>query len=258
MTGSILRQPPDPITFKSQDLRAHFTETLRSMDYAVVDFDGTVYPRLFVFDVTKRTFEQHSDEEEYKKKLKELSNIAQIYASGDFVGAYAKFLQLLEGEDKNEFQENARHMIVDSYEYAKRTIDKLRKTYGMKVYMISLTADFIGEAAQEYFDFQRVFSVGYMTETTNKGIRFTGETAVPIEDPQAMKRKMLLELQNSEGGERSNFVCFFDSVDDLPVAKSAALRIGVNPKPVLLENVDFDVILRNKESDPWKEFYSVI
>ncbi len=254
MSGGALKPAQSPISFKSEELRTNLQKRLKEIDNAVFDFDGTVYPRLFVFDVTKRTFDTHAGDEKYKKKLGKLNDIATVYAGGDFKGAYAMFLDLLKGEDRAEFVRNAKElMTTSSYPYAKRTIEKLRDKYGIKAFMISLTADFIGDQAREHFGFERVFSVGYLSEHG----RFTGNTSEPVEHPEEMKSRMLTELDELRGG-RGKYVCFFDSGDDLPVAESAALKVGVNPKPKLLEQVTFDVALNNKEKDPWEEFYKLL
>ena len=67
---------------------------------------------------------------------------------------------------------------------------------------------------------------------------------------------MLLELKSLHGN-KNKFICFFDSGDDLPIANSATVKIGVNPKSNISRYQDFDLILRSK-TDPWKEFYKIL
>lgn len=228
---------------------------LKGMDYAVFDFDGTIYPKLLLFDVTKKVFEFHK-EERYKEKLENLINILNIFKVGNFVEAQNEYLKLIHGEDREEFIKTAKELISGCFPFAQPAIRKLREGYKLKCYMISLTPDFIAGVIAEIFGFEKVFSVGYLHEKGENGDRFTGKIAGTVEAPHEIKSKMLSELQKYVGTGKK-FICFFDSVDDLPIANAAALRIMVNPRVDLSKEIDVDWVLNDK-IDPWKKFYEVI
>ena len=246
------------INFSNGRAGTEFIDALKTIDYAIFDFDGTLYPHLFIFDLTKDIFMQHANEETYKEKLVNLGQIAEIYKNGDFEEAYSKFIGLMKGESKEEFKKNAEKMISNTYPYAKLTIKKLREKYGIRSYLISLTADFIAEVAKKQFDFEETFSVKYVSKNHDAGNKFTGDTLDPIQDQQSMKKAMLQKLMALEHNRnKDKFICFFDSSDDIPIAEIASLRVGVNPKPELSKHISFDLILVNRE-DPWKEIYNII
>jgi phosphoserine phosphatase len=231
------------------DLEAsEFLKDLHGLDSAIFDFDGTVYPRMFLFDLTKDIFSM----EENKAKLLGLNEIAGLYKKGDFKVAYGNFFKLLEGESREKFKRRTEDLIKDSYEYAKRTIAKLDTEYGIKSYLISLTSDFIADVVKKNFDFKEVFSVKYSYDNS-KGT-FTGDSPDIITDPQKIKSGMLKNLETQKLGK---FISFFDSEDDLSIAKYATFRVGINPRESLLEEADFDLILKDN-MDPWRGFYELI
>lgn len=114
----------------------------------------------------------------------------------------------------------------------------------------------MAEVAQRRFNFEKTFSIKYNCEKYKNREILNGTTPRKINDPQVMKKDMLIELRRIEGLSRK-FICFFDSSDDLPIANSAVLRIGVNPKPDLSKYTKFDLVLSNK-TDPWEKFYYLI
>lgn len=236
--------------FKPGLEKEKFKETLKHIDYAVFDFDGTIYPGLFLFDLAKKIFEQQAGE-----KKTQLDNIALLYRTGNFENAYYKFVDLLKNENRESFQEITRQMMPQSYKYAGLAIKTLKEEYKIKSYLISLTSDFIANIAMEQFGFERTFSIEYKYKNGQEK-RFNGEVGRIIKNPQDVKMEMLLELKKLEP-ESNKFICFFDSSDDLPISKSANLKIGINPKPNLIKEIDFDLILKGTP-DPWKDFYDFI
>lgn len=235
-----------------------FVEKLKTLDYAIFDFDGTVYPGLFLFDLTKEIFVGDKDINRRARKLKELHEVGSIYNCGDFKVAYARFVKLLKNEDKEDFQKKTKQMMAASYPYAKLVIGKLWKKYGIKSYLISLTSDFVADVAQVDFGFKDTFSIKYISKKSPFGERFIGKFKGKLENPQTIKKRLLLELRNLEKYKtRDKFICFFDSKDDINIASSAELKVGINPKLDLSGYTDFDLVLRNK-TDPWKEFYNII
>ena len=233
-----------------------FLEALATMDYAVFDFDGTLYPGLFIFDLTRKVFLEHNGESAYRDKLEKPKNIATIYKGGDFKSAYTGYVSLLKNEDRGEFISMSRKLISNSYKSAGAVIRELKEKYGIRAYLISLTADFVAEIAQEHLGLAKAFSVGYLSESAGSGERFSGKTDMPIEDPQQMKERMLSRLVEQRHAE-GKFACFFDSTDDLPIAKKASLRVGINPKPGLSGYKGFDIILSG-DADPWAGFLRLL
>lgn len=231
-------------------------ESLNNVDYAVFDFDGTVYPNMFLFDLSSTIFAKKRKVEIRDKKICELNQIAELYKAGKFEIAYIKFIKLLKGERKEDLQKISNTLINNSYKYAVLSVKKLNKKYGIKSYLISLTADFVAEVAQRRFNFEKTFSIKYDCEKYKNWEILNGTTPRKINNPQVMKKNMLIELRRIEGLSRK-FICFFDSSDDLPIANSAVLRIGVNPKPDLSKYTKFDLVLSNK-TDPWEKFYYLI
>jgi len=118
------------INFSNGRAGTEFIDALKTIDYAIFDFDGTLYPHLFIFDLTKDIFMQHANEETYKEKLVNLGQIAEIYKNGDFEEAYSKFIGLMKGESKEEFKKNAEKMISNTYPYAKLNHDAGNKFTG--------------------------------------------------------------------------------------------------------------------------------
>lgn len=230
-----------------------FRDRLREMDYAIFDFDGTIYPRLFLYDLARRIFSEDSDEERYRDKLRDLNNIVGAYGYVNFKIVYSKFLDIIKGEDKAYFEKVTKDLMAGTYPYAKAVINKLQDRYNMRTYLISLTADFIAKTTKEKFGFDEVFSVGYLT--TDNG-RFNGKTATKIDSAKKMKIQLFKKL-NAKVRNNEEFICFFDSEDDLYIADFARLRVGVNPSGELANSVDFDMILTGKQ-DPWKKFYSLV
>jgi phosphoserine phosphatase len=236
---------------KYENDKLKFLSSLKKIDYAIFDFDGTIYPNLFLFDLAKQIFDKYAD----NKRLKELNAIAGLYIKGDFNAAFLKFLDILKGEDRTEFQDNSRILIKKSYKYSKLVIAKLKREYGIKSYLISLTADFISEIIEENFDFEKTFSMNYAFDKNDSREEFNGKTLAYPKKPQEIKLEMLAKIIKANSS--NNYINFFDSTDDILIAKKAMLRVEINPKPDLSNYTDFDIILKNKK-DPWKELYMIL
>ncbi len=178
-----------------------------------------------------------------------------MYRKGTFEDAYLNFLKLLEGENKGEFQEVTNELVSRTYPYAKLAVKKLQDKYHLKTYLMSLTSDFIAEAAKRQFGFEGAFAIEYGFQVRDSMSIFTGVTPYTIRDAQSMKMHMLKQFSMNKRDLK--FICFFDSDDDVPIAKAATIRVGINPRPKLLNAIHFDLIL-NDEKDPWKAFYYII
>jgi phosphoserine phosphatase len=227
---------------------------LTELDYALFDFDGPLYPGLFISDLTLEVFKD--DLEKYKNKLKELQIVEKIYNEGDFKKAYTKFLEILSGESRIIFKRYAEKLIEKTYPYVDKTVKKLQEKYGLESYLISLTPDFVGEVIQKRFGFKRVITVrcGYDDNTIEK--RMTGVSIDKIDMPQVMKEKMFNKL--GINNQRSkNFIYFFDSMEDRLVAEEATIRVGVNPNIDVMNTLKIDYLIQNK-INPLKIFYDSI
>lgn len=247
------------INFNPGSSKERFMEKLSQIEYAIFDFDGTLYPGLFLFDLTKKIFEEKFSELKYQKKMEQLENVAKIYKAGDFITSQSKFLDLLRDEDKKEFEYQSRNLLKNAYSYAKPTIGELKNKYGVKSYLISLTADFVAKIIKKQFNFEEVFSIKYKYTKTDLGEKFGGEVFDTIENPQEIKRRMFLDFQNLNlYKDKSNFIAFFDSLDDLPIASSAFLKVGVNLNDKLSMSDNVDLILTDKNGDPWRDFYQFL
>ncbi len=219
---------------------------LDNADYAIFDFDGTLYPGLFIFDLTKKVFERRDS----AAKLAELLGIANEYKSGRVVEAYCSFLELLKGERVDTFREEAENLMHMHFNFADKVIDELKHRYGMKVYVISITSDFIGEAARKHFGFDRVFAVPYLYEGSGKDAEFNGKSGIRIDRPELMKAGMLSELRKEERGD---YVSFFDSKDDAAISASSILSVAINPRE---ESVKADLVIRSAE--PWMDLRKLL
>lgn len=225
-----------------------FIKNLDTIDYAVFDFDGTLYPNLFIFDITKKIFMETN-----KNKLTELSLIAQEYKNGNFSTAYKKFISLLSNESEIKFINESIQIVNNSYKYAKLSIQKLKNNYNIEPYLISITADFIAEVVKNYFGFNEAFAIKY--NIINNTRMFNGKTLDIIDSPQNMKKRMLNKLINLKNN--NNFISFYDSLDDKPITESAKLKVAINPNKETIKKSDPDVILVDK-LDPWKLFYEAL
>jgi phosphoserine phosphatase len=247
MCGLMTNESPEDI-----DL---FLNRFRSVRYAIFDFDGTIYPRLFLFDLTKKIFTDQGA----NNKLEKLNLIAKLYKQGTFVKAYNEFIELLKGEDRNLFKANTEEMMNTTYSYARLTVEKMHDKYNIQSYLISLTSDFISEVVKDTFPFEEVFSIKYLSDVDDDRIVFNGKIGGQIKDQQEMKQTMINALLSSRPEIREEgYACFFDSRDDIPVAKSAMLKVGVNPSKELVKEINFDLILSGNDADPWKSFYEML
>lgn len=219
-----------------------------NIDFAIFDFDGTIYPNLFLFDLAKVFFTVNEDD----KKLNYLNKIALNYKSNNFKLAYTEFIYLLKDENKDEILNISNELIKCSYKYAKLTIKKLKNKYNIDSYLISITADFVAELAKSYFNFKDVFSINYLTSKQTGN--FLGITNDIIDNPQKMKNRMFYKLVNKK---KPSYIHFFDSIDDLLISLNASVKIGINPKNNLSKILKFDLIL-DESPDPWKSFYNSI
>ena len=229
-------------------------KTLTELDYALFDFDGPLYPGLFIADLTLEIFKE--DLARYKDKLKELQIVEKIYNDGDFKIAYTKFLEILGGESRIIFKKYAEKLIKKTYPYVDQTIKKLQEKYGLESYLISLTPDFVGEVIQKRFEFKKVITVrcGYDNNTIEK--RMTGVSIDNIDIPQIMKEKMFNRLGISNQ-KNNNFIYFFDSMEDRLVAEKATIRVGINPNIDVINTLKIDYLIQNK-INPLKSFYDSI
>ncbi len=223
-------------------------KNLSDLDFAIFDFDGTIYPNLFLFDLAKQFFTINNN----YKKLTDLNKILLNYNSNKFKLAYTGFINLLKDENKDEVLDVSNELIKNSYTYAKLTIKKLKNKYKLKSYLISITADFVADLAKNYFNFEDVFSINYLT--SKKSNKFLGITNDIIDNPQKMKIRLFNNLMYKR---KLSYIYFFDSIDDLLISSNASIKVGVNPKNNLKKSLKFDIIL-NESPDPWKFFYNSI
>ena len=219
---------------------------IKLLDYAVFDFDGTIYPNLFLFDLAKKLFVIHKD----KKKLDKLYNIAEKYKNNNFIEAYTEFVELLKSENKKELICLSEELINHSYKKVKLCIKKLKSKYKLKCYLISITSDFVANIVKNYFGFDDVIAIQYLTDHQN---RFIGKTIEKIDNPKLMKLRMF-EVLFRDNNKR--FIYFSDSLDDLLVARYASIRVGLNPDKNSLKVINYDIVIKNK--DPWGEFYKLM
>lgn len=241
--------------FRNRNTKNNFLERLESMDFAIFDFDWTLFPGLFIFDLAKKIFSEKQGFTIYKKKLAQLNRIAQIYTSGNFETAYTQFVSLLQGEDSAEFIRVSKILLARSYPYGKLTIKKLRETYNINPALVSLTSNFVTDLIFEEFCFQTVSSINYETKLESGKELFNGKFS-QISSPEITKQKMLF---NTDGiNPKTPFICFCDSSDDLGIISNASIKVGVNPPHGLINIAEFDVILIGQKNDPWKQFYDFI
>ncbi len=222
-------------------------ELLKTIDYAIFDFDNTLYPGMFLFDLAQIVFKSHKD----FKKLENLQLLAKTFKNNRFAESYLGFIKLLDGEEVTEFVSASNKLIKNAYDYAFLTIKILNESYNIKTCLVSVTADFVANVAKTHFNLNEAYGINYLTSDSTEKNKFIGITKSLIDSSYNMKIRML------KSAHISNFskIHFFDDVNDLDVVSDAILKVGVNPTLDLEKNLD---IVLNKQGDPWKDFYNLI
>lgn len=229
-----------------------FLQKLNAINYAIFDMDGTIIrPGLLVFDVMVSLFQGKNDD----YKLRELKMIYDSYKITPFDESYRRFLGLLKDEDKKSLQELVENKLnAKLYPYAKLTIKKLRDKYGIKSYLISLTTDFIADFVKAYFGFEGTYSVRCISNAVGGKELFNGEVAGKLSNAAEMKTVMFKDFEKKIADKP--FLCFFDSEDDIPIARNAELKVGINQSEKLKNEIKTDLSLSG--NDPWEEFYKIL
>jgi phosphoserine phosphatase len=229
-----------------------FLQKLNAINYAIFDMDGTIIrPGLLVFDVMVSLFQEKNDD----YKLRELKMIYESYKVTPFDESYRRFLGLLKDENKKSLQEIVENRLnAKLYPYAKLTIKKLRDKYGIKSYLISLTTDFVADFVKVYFGFEGTYNVRCISNTVGDKELFNGEVAGKLSSAAEMKTVMFKDLEKKMADKP--FLCFFDSGDDIPIARNAELKVGINQSEKLKNEIKTDLSLSGK--DPWEEFYNIL
>jgi len=130
----------------------------------------------------------------------------------------------------------------------------LNDKYKIKSYLISLTTDFIADLVKDYFGFVDVYSVKCVTKKVGSRQIFTGEVLTNLGSANEMKNTLFGNFEQTLAG--NPFLCSFDSIDDIPIAKMAALKVAVNQSEELKNLLKADISLYGK--DPWEEFYNML
>lgn len=232
-----------------------FYNSLKDLDFAIFDFDGTIYPRLFLYDLAEKVFE--IKEEPIKtEKLKRLNQINNLYSENKFREAYLEFLDILRFEKKEELVEVTNKLLDNIYKYAEIAIRRLHKKYDLDLYLISVTSSFVAEAVIKKLDMQGFEAVNFLTVEKNGDLFFDGNSDLIINTPQIMKESLLRHLF-SKIDNKKKFVCFVNSEDDLPIIERASLSVGINPTKKLLDKSKLDRIMIDKV-DPWIKFCELL
>lgn len=239
------------VKFRERFNGISITDALKSIDFAIFDLDGTIYPRMMLIDLVK--FEIKKGILKDKNKIKLLDVINFKYKNGEFKQAYLLFVELLKDEDRTEYINSTKLLIKNSYVYAKLTIEKLLRKYNIKSYLISITSDFISEVTKDYFCFENTFSIKYNYLFDKNKYIFTGETSSLIDNPQDMKFRLYKELNKNLINKK--FIYFFDSIDDIKVASESHINVGVNPEASILNSSLLDYLLIDT-NDPWENLYN--
>ena len=121
------------VKFRERFNGISITDALKSIDFAIFDLDGTIYPRMMLIDLVK--FEIKKGILKDKNKIKLLDVINFKYKNGEFKQAYLLFVELLKDEDRTEYINSTKLLIKNSYVYAKLTIEKLLRKYNIKSYL---------------------------------------------------------------------------------------------------------------------------
>lgn len=230
-------------------------ESLEKMDFAIFDFDGTIYPGLFLYDMALEMFLARGLPDD-KNKLKKLEEISDLYKEGRFEEAYSDFLDILRLEKKEDFVKITNKLVDNIYEHAKKTIRKLHEEYNLDTYLISMTSSFVAEVVTKKLNLNGFEAVEFLTIGKGRNCIFDGRSQLRINDPKIVKKTLLTQLFSKVGNDKK-FVCFVNSEDDLPIIKKASLKIGINPTKKLLEELNLDLVIINN-TDPWIEFYKLL
>ena len=232
-----------------------FYNNLKDLDFAIFDFDGTIYPRLFLYDLAVRVFEV-KEEPIKTEKLRRLNQINKLYSENKFREAYLEFLDILRFEKKEELVEVTDKLLDNIYKYAEITIRKLHEKYDLDLYLISVTSNFVAEAVIKKLDMQGFEAINFLTVEENGDLFFDGNSDLVINTPQIMKESLLRRLFSKMDNKRK-FVCFVNSEDDLPIVEKSSLSVGINPTKELLDKSRLDKIMIDKV-DPWIKFCELL
>ena len=230
-------------------------KSLERVDFAIFDFDGTIYPRLFLYDLAYNVFSVKNLSRNVDK-LKKLESISNLYKEDKFKEAYLSFLDLLKLEKKQEFVQVTDKLVDNIYEYAKKTIGKLHEKYNLDIYLVSITSSFIAEIVAKKLNLEGFEAVEFLTIKKEGEWLFDGKVQLEINDPEIMKKTLLTQLF-SKVGNGKKFACFVNSEDDLPIIEKASLKIGINPTKELLSKSKLDLIMVD-DMDPWIKFYELL
>jgi phosphoserine phosphatase len=220
----------------------NLSSKLEDLDFAIFDFDGTLYPGMILLDLIEYTF----SEDIYK--MSRLENIKRDYKNGLFVKSYKNFLNLLKGEEKCKVSENANFLLNKSYPSSREFVSKLNEKYNLKCKLVSLTADFIADLVRKRYGFIEASAINYSTKICWGKEYFTGLSNDKIIEPQNLKKKLFLKLSDIK--KSSKFIYFCDSLDDLKILEDAYIKVAINPNKKILELIEFDLII-NDFKDPW-------
>jgi phosphoserine phosphatase len=232
-----------------------FYNNLEDLDFAIFDFDGTIYPKLFLYDLVVKVFEI-KEEPIRTKKLKRLNHINNLYSENKFREAYLEFLDILRFEKKEEFVEITNKLLNNIYKYAEITVKKLHKKYDLDLYLISVTSDFVAKAVIKKLDMQGFEAINFLTVKKDGSLFFNGSSDLIIDTPKVMK-ELLLKRLFSRIDNKKKFVCFVNSEDDLPIVERASLKVGINPTKELLDKSKLDMVMIDR-IDPWIKFCELL
>jgi phosphoserine phosphatase len=220
----------------------NLSSKLKDLDFAIFDFDGTLYPGMILLDLAEYTFSKNI------YKLSKLNNIKREYNSGLFVESYKNFLDLLNGEEKGKLSENANFILDRCYPNGIEFVNKLTRKYNLKCKLVSLTADFIADLVMKRYGFVEVSAINYSTKIFEGIEYFTGLSNDKIIEPSDLKKNLFLKLSDIK--KSSKFIYFCDSLDDVKILEDAYIKVAINPNNKISELIEFDLIVKDF-NDPW-------
>jgi len=236
------------VFFKKGNTGALLADRLNNLDTAIFDLDGTIYPSLFVLDLTRGLFSSYCNEGNNTRceKLKKLNQLVLQSDSRPFYDISRDFVALLAGESYAKFKAEVPKYLPRIYPAAQEVIAFLKKK-NTKCYLFSLTPTFIAEVIGEKLKFDGIWAVPYRTVCRGKTV-FAGDYTTPLKDFAEFKAKGLEQLKIKPGAK-----CMVagNSNDDLPLFSFGGLKIAVNPAPEILLSTVFDLVLIS-DSDPWQ------
>jgi HAD superfamily phosphoserine phosphatase-like hydrolase len=231
---------------------------LDNIKYAFFDLDGTIYPSLFILDVTKKIFKDHAlhREENYIKKKVSLDALIASSSHLPFQEIYNRFICLLEDESLTEFVSCSKTYLPKICIGVKEFIQFLQHN-GTKCILVSLTPNFIAKVIKESLELDGYLGIDYRTKTIDDKKLFMGSYKIPCADFSTFK-KTVLKQYNLDKIDKPKIFFAGDSLEDIGLFNSAGITLAVNPKEQLLERKHFDIVLRDFNTLPWKKLAALI